>query len=84
MKPIEASGRHTTDVSKPTPGVTTQIVTKPLRDAKFCSGEPQDVTEHGAGKPTPRVATPIVAAQPSYGIFGTNERRDAKENDKEN
>jgi hypothetical protein len=49
----EASGRHTTDTNKWTASVTPPVVTSPSKDAIYCASEPQDVTEHDAGKPTP-------------------------------
>jgi hypothetical protein len=72
MKPIEASGRRSTDDNKPTQSVTDAECHADAKDAIFCEGDPQDVTEHDAGKPTPSVATP-----PQDGIFGTEELRDA-------
>jgi hypothetical protein len=67
MKPLEASGRHTTDANKPTPSVTTPVFATKPKHAIFCSGEPQNVTEHDAGKLTPSVATP-----PQDGVFGAD------------
>jgi hypothetical protein len=84
MKQVEASGRHTTDASKPVPSVTTLIAKTPPKDSIFCAGKSQDVTEHDTRKPTPIIATPIVETLPQDGIFGADERRDAKEHNMEN
>jgi hypothetical protein len=56
---------------KPTPRVTMP------KYAIFCAGEPQNVTEHDAGKLKPSVSTPIVVTPPQDDIFGADERRDA-------
>jgi hypothetical protein len=67
MKPVEASGRHTTDSNKPTPSFTPAVATTTPKHAIFRAGEPQDITKHDAGK---RMTT-------QDGIFGTDEPPDA-------
>jgi hypothetical protein len=58
MKPIEASEHHTMYFNKLMPSVTTPVVATLPKNTIFCARQPQDVTEHNAGKPTASVSTP--------------------------